>query len=96
MRIIILIERIKNKIVREYRKAVFKDMINCDHNQFSIVGKITLINKNIRLGKNVTIYPNCMFFGDGVIEIGDNVDIGNGTVIYSSKDRGGYISDHTA
>lgn len=89
MRIIILIERIKNKIVREYRKAVFKDMINCDHNQFSIVGKITLINKNIRLGKNVTIYPNCMFFGDGVIEIGDNVDIGNGTVIYSSKDRGG-------
>lgn len=63
-------------------------MTNCDHKQFSIVGKITLINKNIKLGKNITIYPDCMFFGDGEIAIGDNVDIGNGTIIYSSKDRG--------
>ena len=27
-----------------------------------------------------------MFFGDGIIEIGDNVAIENGTIIYSSKD----------
>ena len=30
-----------------------------------------------------------MFFGDGEIEIGDNVDIGNGTIIYASKFGGG-------
>ena len=89
MRIIVLIERIKNKIITSYRKSVFKSMIGCDHNQFSLVGKVTLINKNIKLGKNVTIYPEVMFWGDGVIEIGDNTDIGNGTILYASKAGGG-------
>lgn len=63
-------------------------MIGCNHNDFSIVGDITVINKNIKLGHNVTIYPDVMLFGDGEIVIGDNVDIGNGTIIYSSKDGG--------
>lgn len=50
-------------------------MIGCNHNDFSIVGDITVINKNIKLGHNVTIYPDVMLFGDGEIVIGDNVDI---------------------
>lgn len=95
MRLIILIDRFKNKLLRIYRKAVFKAMINCEHNEFSLVGKVTLINKNIKLGRNVTIYPDCMFFGDGLIEIGDNVDIGNATIIYSSKFGGVRIGDNT-
>ena len=37
-------------------------MINCSHNDFSIVGDITVINRNIKLGHNVTIYPDVMFF----------------------------------
>ncbi len=52
------------------------------------MGKITLINPNILIGNNATIYPDVMFFGDGVIKIGDNVDIGNGTIIYASKSGG--------
>lgn len=35
-------------------------MIGCNHNDFSIVGDITVINKNIKLGHNVTIYPDVM------------------------------------
>ena len=37
-----------------------------------------------------------MFFGDGLIEIGDNVDIGNGTIIYSSKSGGVSIGDNSS
>lgn len=85
MSLILLIERTKNRLVRRWRKKVFKESINCPHNQFNLVGNVNLINKNIKLGKNVTIYPNVMFFGDGLIEIGDNVDIGNNTIIYASK-----------
>lgn len=70
-------------------------MIGCNHNDFSIVGDITVINKNIKLGHNVTIYPDVMLFGDGEIVIGDNVDIGNGTIIYSSKDGGVTIGNDT-
>lgn len=46
-------------------------MIGCNHNDFSIVGDITVINKNIKLGHNVTIYPDVMLFGDGEIVIGE-------------------------
>ncbi|MBR2916781.1 MAG: acyltransferase [Clostridia bacterium] len=88
MSLILFIDRIKNKIVRSYRKAVFRKSINCPHKSFVLVDKVHLINKNVKIGKNVTLYPDVCFFGDGIIEIGDNVEIGNNTVIYSSKDGG--------
>lgn len=89
MNLILLFDRFVKKINSSYRKYIFKKQIGCSHSDFSLVGDITLINKNIKLGRNVTIYPDVMFFGDGLIEIGDNVDIGNGTIIYSSKFGGG-------
>lgn len=89
MNLILLFDRFKRKINSAYRKYIFKKQIGCSHTDFSLVGNITLINKNIKLGHNVTIYPDVMFYGDGLIEIGDNVDIGNGTIIYSSKNGGG-------
>lgn len=95
MKLILLFDRLNNKIKRNYRKRIFKAMIGCNHNDFSIVGDITVINKNIKLGHNVTIYPNVMFWGDGEIVIGDNVDIGNGTVIYASKSGGVTIGKNT-
>lgn len=96
MKLLLFINRVKEKIERAYRKNIFKEYISCEHKDFSLVGKITTINKNIKLGHNVTIYPGCMFFGDGIIEIGNNVDIGNNTIIYSSKNGGGvYIGDNT-
>ena len=39
----------------------------------------------MKLGDNVTIYPNVYFWGDGLIEIGNNVDLGIGTIIFSKK-----------
>lgn len=83
------IERVKEWIKRYYRKKLIKEMIACSHNEFTVVGAITLINRNIKLGKNVIIYPGVMFWGDGLIEIGDNVNIGKDTVIYASKSGGG-------
>lgn len=88
-----LIYRLFDAIVRYYRKRKFRHEIRCPHKDICLVGPITLINKNITLGKNVTIYPYCMFFGDGPIVIGDNVDIGAHTIIYSSKDGGVNIGD---
>ena len=76
-------------LLRKYRHYIFRKRIGCTHSDFLLVGKITLINTNIKLGHNVTIYPDVMFFGDGPIEIGDNVDIGNGTILYSAKAGGG-------
>ena len=82
---LLLFDRVLQKIIRTYRKAVFRKKINCPHKDFNLVGRVTLINTNIKLGKNVTIYPDVMFFGDGNIVIGDNVDIGKDTIIYSSS-----------
>lgn len=95
MNIILLFDRAICKIQREYRKYVFRKKIGCEHKDFSLVGKVTLINRNVRLGHHVTIYPDVMLFGDGRIDIGDNVDIGNGTLLYASKCWGITIGKNT-
>ncbi len=89
MSILLFLDRVGKKISRSRRKAVFRRYIGCPHKDFSLVGEVTLINRRIKLGRGVTIYPGCMFFGDGPIEIGDNVDIGKDVIIYSSAEGGG-------
>lgn len=46
------------------------------------------MNRNITLGDHVSLYPGVQFFGDGTITIGDYIALGNGTIIYASKDAG--------
>ena len=92
MSILLLLDRVKNKIVKMYRERIFYLKTG---QKAKLVKDITLINTNLKIGKNVTLYPNVMFFGDGLIEIGDNVDIGNGTVIYASKAGGIKIGNNT-
>lgn len=95
MNIVVLFDRVKNKIVHAYRNYVFGKYVKCSHNDYNVVGKVILINRNIKLGRNVTIYPDVCFWGDGPINIGDNVDIGNGTIIYSSKNGGVTVGNDT-
>lgn len=57
-----------------------------------IIGKVHLHSSQVSIGKNVTIYPGVYFWGNK-IEIGDNVDIGIGTIIYSRN--GVKIGDNT-
>lgn len=96
MSIILIVDRVFTKLKKMYNKKIIKKMWALDHNDFFIVGNITVINRNVKIGHNVTIYPECMFFGDGLIEIGDNVDIGNGTIIYASQNGGGVkIADNS-
>lgn len=92
MNILVLFDRIKNKIIREYRNRIFYYRTGQKAN---LVGDIILINTNLRLGKNVNIYPHVQIFGDGLIEIEDNVDIGTGTIIYSSKNGGVHIGENS-
>lgn len=48
------------------------------------MGTVHIQVKVLKCGKNVTIYPGAYLWGN-YIEIGDNVDIGMGTVIYGKK-----------
>lgn len=91
------VDRVIEKFISIYRKRVFLDQIGCRENKAcSLVGKVYVINKNIKLGNNVTIYPNVLFHGDGEIVIGNNVSIGNDTIIYSSRNGGVYIGNDVA
>lgn len=92
---ILLFDRIIKKIVRNYRKIIFSKKIKCLHMNFNLVGSVDLANTNIKLGKNVTIYPGVVFWGEGEIVIGDNVNIGKDTVIYASKEGGVTIGNNS-
>ena len=92
---ILLFDRLLRKITFVYRKYIFAKKTNTKHWQFKIRGPMTLLNNNVIIGQNVTFWPNVMLFGDGPIEIGNNVSIGNGTIIYSSKVGGVKIGSNT-
>lgn len=91
-RVFLLVERIKNKFLKTYREYIFFCLTG---QKVKLVKNVTLINRNLKIGKNVTLYPDVMFYGDGLIEIGDNVEIGNGTIIYASKEGGVSIGENT-
>jgi len=58
----------------------------------NILGKIWVTTNKLKLGSNVTIYPGAYFWGNEIL-IGNNVDIGIGTIIHSTN--GVYIGDNT-
>lgn len=86
MRILCLIDRVIAKVKREWRNRVFYEKTG---QRANLIGDIVLINRNLKIGRNCCIYPYVQIFGDGLVEIGDNVDIGTGTIIYASKCGGG-------
>lgn len=86
---LILFERLKNKILKLYRCSLFRKLTKCKCKNLNIFGKIYVINNNIVCGNNCLIMPGVQFFGDGKIVLGDRVSIGNNTIIYSSKHNGG-------
>ena len=95
IKIILFVYKILYKIKILFIKISFAQYIKLKHLNFTLVGPIYFINKNVKIGTNVVIYPDVMFFGDGLIDIGDNVVIGNGTIIYSSKMGGVIIKSNT-
>ncbi len=92
MKLLLIFDRIKNKISKIYNERIF--FLKTGY-KVNLVKNMMLVNKNIKLGKNVWIYPNVTIFGDGLIEIGDKVSIGQGTIIYASKSGGVKIGNNT-
>lgn len=95
MNIIVFIDKVLNRIGFMYRRALInKNALKCGR-EVKVCGKIYCINPNVNIGNNVTIYPGVQFWGDGDIVIGDNVSIGNYTIIYASKGAGVFIGKDT-
>ena len=89
MCLICRIDKFLKKQVAKWRKCVFRHSIVCPHSDFTMLGSVHLVNKNVTLGKGVILYPGVCFFGDGPIVIGDNTAIGNNTIIFAHKNGGG-------
>lgn len=68
-----------------YRRKCFEGYTGRKTEQLSIIGKIYLRNRNVYVGKNVTLYPGVMLHGEGEIHIGDNTFLCNNTIVYSEK-----------
>lgn len=82
---LLLIDKIKQKLLRLYNPKIFLLKINNKVQNCRVLGKVNCNATNLIIGNNVTIYPNVTFWGDGEIRIGDNVDIGYNTIIFLQK-----------
>lgn len=80
-----LLDRVKEKWFAFYRKKVFLARIGSGNQSIKILGCVSVRATNIKIGNNVTIYPGVMFWGDGKIVIGNNVNIGKDTIIFAKK-----------
>lgn len=97
MSILLLFDRIKERALRIYRKQVFLARIKSKKaHGLKILGKVYIFEADVTIGDNVNIWPNVMFHGNGKISIGNNVAIGNGTVIYAQESGGVTIGDNVS
>lgn len=60
---ILFFNRVFNKIRREWRIKSFRAYTKNKKANVNILGKLTLINPNIKVGNNVTFYPDVMLWG---------------------------------
>ena len=74
MNLFLIIDRIKSHVQRRYRKYIFLQRTRTPHKAVTLLGNVYLNASNVKIGRNVTIYPNVYFWGSGEIVIGDNVD----------------------
>lgn len=79
-----IIYRLHNRIANVFRRNYVVNRVSGGGNFPNILGKVYVQTNNLKIGKNVTIYPGVYLWGND-IEIGNNVDIGIGTIIYSRK-----------
>ena len=87
-----LLYRLKEVVLRHVRVRCFQARFpNCPPPPLD--GKIHINSTDVRMGKGVKFYPGG-FRGGSNIEIGNHVDIGVGTVIYSRN--GIKIGDNTS
>ena len=42
-------QKLFNKIIQLFRERAFKEAIACPHNTFTLVGKVNLINRNLKI-----------------------------------------------
>ena len=65
------VERARRVLLRFYRLHVFRWYTGQGTDHVTALGPMTLIDKNVRCGKNATFYPDIMLSGgDGMIRIG--------------------------
>lgn len=95
----LFVDKVRERVTRYYHKRTFLSRIGQRKpatTKCTILGKVHVNATNVSVGRNVTIYPGVYFWGDGEIVIGDNCDIGIGTVIFASKQGGVRIGSNVS
>lgn len=101
MKIVMAIESIRKRFLCMYYKQLLMEWSGNRPYNLQVLGKVHYLipkynkdNTKIHIGKNVTIYPDVCFWGDGEIWIGDNTTIFRNVTIYSSDNGGVHIGDN--
>lgn len=80
-----IIRRIMNPIVNWYRRTAFLSGLQSYGDHISVKGPVYLWNDHVTIGSGVNVYQGVTLWGPGSITIGDHVELGINTVIYSTE-----------
>ena len=92
------IKRIKRAFTRLFLKRIYKRRcrkLNIKYEEGIYIGKnVQNWGASVIMKKNSKVHDNTIFWGDGIIQIGENSSIGENSWIYANKNNGGvYIGD---
>lgn len=79
------LRRIVNKLQGWYRYTSFIDGLEEYNSNIEVKGNVNLWCDGVTVGEGVNIYPGVTLWGPGKIKIGNYVEMGINTTVYSSQ-----------
>lgn len=80
-----ILRRVISKIQKWYRYTSFIDGLEQYGSNINLKGNVNLWCDRVKVGREVNIYPGVTLWGPGKIKIGNHVDVGINTTIFSSE-----------
>lgn len=84
-----IIDRIVVHFAKKYNTRVFRAKTGCKSKQITIDRNVQISNANIICGNKVHIYKDVVFWEMDLLLSEIMSILGNGTIIYASKNGGG-------
>ena len=80
-----IVRKFKNVFSNWYRRTAFISGLKSHGDKIGLLGDVYLWNDNVSIGSGTNVYHGVTLWGPRDIIIGENVELGINTVIYSQK-----------
>lgn len=86
-----MLSRFINKLISVYYKKLLEKNVGYKLPSVRVMGQLSFENGTLDIGENVVFWPGVTFSGNGRIQIGNGVKVGQDVILYAHNENGGVI-----